>query len=249
MADTTTTITAAAVPDAAKEADGVWGFSRAQLVALGILVVFLAVSPFVLYPVFLMKLLCFALFACAFNLLIGYVGLLSFGHAAYFGMGGYLAGHAAKVWGLTPELAIIAGAITAGLLSSSVADAADVGMSYGAVAVLGTFTAAIPSRWRAMWAGWWTALAAWAIAAARSPISTAPGHPAITAARIAAGSSVRGLSSVTTTRSASRMAIPPIMGRFAVSRSPPQPNTTHSRPAAWGRRAVSTVSSALGLCA
>ena len=63
-----------------------------------------------------MKLLCFALFACAFNLLIGYVGLLSFGHAAYFGMGGYVAGHAAKVWGLSPELAIIAGAAAAALI-------------------------------------------------------------------------------------------------------------------------------------
>ena len=77
------------------------------------MVTFLAVSPFVLYPVFLMKLLCFALFACAFNLLIGYVGLLSFGHAAYFGMGGYLAGHAAKAWGLTPEVAIIIGGLAA----------------------------------------------------------------------------------------------------------------------------------------
>jgi branched-chain amino acid transport system permease protein len=115
MADTTS-ITALAIPDAAKESDGVWGFTRAQLVALGVLVTFLVVSPFVLYPVFLMKLLCFALFACAFNLLIGYVGLLSFGHAAYFGMGGYLAGHAAKAWGLTPEVSIIIGGVTAGLL-------------------------------------------------------------------------------------------------------------------------------------
>ena len=115
MADTTT-ISVGALPDSAKEADGAWGFSRAQLVALGVLVAFLAISPFVLYPVFLMKLLCFALFACAFNLLIGYVGLLSFGHAAYFGMGGYLAGHAAKAWGLTPEIAIIIGGLTAGLL-------------------------------------------------------------------------------------------------------------------------------------
>ncbi|MDO9706876.1 branched-chain amino acid ABC transporter permease [Paracraurococcus lichenis] len=117
MADTTS-ITAGAIPDAGQESHGAWGFTRAQIVALGVLVVFLAVSPFVLYPVFLMKLLCFALFACAFNLLIGYVGLLSFGHAAYFGMGGYLAGHAAKVWGLTPELSIIVGAITAGLLGA-----------------------------------------------------------------------------------------------------------------------------------
>ena len=115
MADTTS-ITALAIPDHAKESDGVWGFTRAQLVALGVLVTFLVVSPFVLYPVFLMKLLCFALFACAFNLLIGYVGLLSFGHAAYFGMGGYLAGHAAKAWGLTPEVSIIIGGVTAGLL-------------------------------------------------------------------------------------------------------------------------------------
>jgi branched-chain amino acid transport system permease protein len=75
----------------------------------------LVVAPFFLYPVFLMKLLCFALFACAFNLLIGYVGLTSFGHAAYFGMGGYIAAHSAKVWGLTPELSIIVGALLAGV--------------------------------------------------------------------------------------------------------------------------------------
>ena len=114
-----TTMTAGATAGAAEfqgpaaEAEGFWGFSRAQLAALGVMIVFLAVAPFFLYPVFLMKLLCFALFACAFNLLIGYVGLLSFGHAAYFGMGGYVAGHAAKVWGLSPELSIIAGAVTA----------------------------------------------------------------------------------------------------------------------------------------
>ena len=108
MADSTT-VTANAIPTPAAQEHGIWGFSRAQFGALGVMIVFLAIAPFVLYPVFLMKLLCFALFACAFNLLIGYVGLLSFGHAAYFGMGGYLAGHAAKVWGLTPELAIITG--------------------------------------------------------------------------------------------------------------------------------------------
>ena len=54
-----------------------------------------------IYPVFLMKVLCFALFACAFNLLIGYVGLMSFGHAAYFGMGSYVTAWTAKNWGLT----------------------------------------------------------------------------------------------------------------------------------------------------
>jgi branched-chain amino acid transport system permease protein len=92
------------------------GFSKAQLLAFLVMVAFIAISPFFLYPVFLMKLLCFALFACAFNLLIGYVGLLSFGHAAYFGMGGYLAGHAAKVWGFTPEVAILIGGATGAAL-------------------------------------------------------------------------------------------------------------------------------------
>jgi branched-chain amino acid transport system permease protein len=66
-------------------------------------------APHVIYPVFLMKALCFALFAAAFNLLLGYVGLLSFGHAAFFGFGAYVCGHAAKIWGLTPELAILTG--------------------------------------------------------------------------------------------------------------------------------------------
>ncbi len=109
-----TTAIGAVVAPAAEE--GFWGFSRAQLVGLAALVAALLIGPFLLYPVFLMKLLCFALFAMAFNLLIGYVGLLSFGHAAYFGMGGYIAGHAAKAWGLTPELSIIAGGLVAGLL-------------------------------------------------------------------------------------------------------------------------------------
>ena len=74
------------------------------------------VAPFVLYPVFLMKALCFALFACAFNLLIGYVGLLSFGHAAYFGSASYVTAHAVKVWGLPPELGILAGTAVAAAL-------------------------------------------------------------------------------------------------------------------------------------
>ena len=71
----------------------------------------LVVAPFVVYPVFLMKALCFALFACAFNLLIGYGGLLSFGHAAYLGSAGYIAAYTAKAWGWTPELAILAGTL------------------------------------------------------------------------------------------------------------------------------------------
>ena len=74
------------------------------------------VAPLAIYPVFLMKVLCFALFACAFNLLIGYVGLLSFGHALYFGWASYLAAHSAKVWGFPPELAILTGAATGAVL-------------------------------------------------------------------------------------------------------------------------------------
>jgi branched-chain amino acid transport system permease protein len=65
--------------------------------------------PHLLYPVFVMKVLCFALFACAFNLLIGYVGLLSFGHALFFGWAAYVSAHAAKIWSFPPELAILAG--------------------------------------------------------------------------------------------------------------------------------------------
>jgi branched-chain amino acid transport system permease protein len=82
-------------------------------VAAVVFVAFLIIAPFVLYPVFLMKALCFALFACAFNLLLGYVGLLSFGHALYFGWASYLAAYAAKAWGLPPELAILTGTATA----------------------------------------------------------------------------------------------------------------------------------------
>lgn len=66
-------------------------------------------APYFVYPVFLMKALCFALFAAAFNLLLGYAGLLSFGHAAYFGFGAYVCGHVAKAWGFTPELALLTG--------------------------------------------------------------------------------------------------------------------------------------------
>jgi branched-chain amino acid transport system permease protein len=90
-----------------------WGFTRAQTIAFLVMLICIALAPFFLYPVFLMRVLCFALFACAFNLLIGYVGLLSFGHAAYFGMGSYISAHAAKVWGLSPELSILAGGAVA----------------------------------------------------------------------------------------------------------------------------------------
>src|SRR5690606_13436259 len=73
-------------------------------------------APALIYPMFLIKLLCFALFAAAFNLLLGYAGLLSFGHAALFGGGAYIAAHALKVWGLTPELGLLAGTGFAALL-------------------------------------------------------------------------------------------------------------------------------------
>ena len=78
--------------------------------------VVLAIAPTVVYPVFMMKVMCFALFACAFNLLIGFGGLLSFGHAMFLGSAGYASAHAAKVWGLTPELAILFGTACAAVL-------------------------------------------------------------------------------------------------------------------------------------
>ncbi|GAB2822807.1 branched-chain amino acid ABC transporter permease [Comamonas piscis] len=76
----------------------------------GLLLLGMIAAPFMgAYPVFVMKLMCFALFACAFNLLLGYTGLLSFGHAAFFGGAAYITGHAIKVWHLTPELGILLG--------------------------------------------------------------------------------------------------------------------------------------------
>ena len=87
------------------------------LVVLAVLAALLALAPFLgFYPVFLMKALCFALFACAFNLLLGFGGLLSFGHAMFLGTAGYVCAHAAKQWGLTPELAILTGTAASGLL-------------------------------------------------------------------------------------------------------------------------------------
>ncbi len=95
-----------------------FGFSRPQGIAFLLLVVLIVVCPFVLYPVFLMNVLCFALLASAFNLLIGYVGLMSFGHAAYFGIGAYVSAYAAKAWGLTPELCVLFGGVVGGLLGT-----------------------------------------------------------------------------------------------------------------------------------
>lgn len=86
-----------------------WGY--------GLLLLGMIAAPFMgAYPVFVMKLMCFALFACAFNLLLGYTGLLSFGHAAFFGGAAYVTGHAIKVWHLTPELGILFGVVFGALL-------------------------------------------------------------------------------------------------------------------------------------
>ncbi|MGH6677113.1 MAG: branched-chain amino acid ABC transporter permease, partial [Xanthobacteraceae bacterium] len=98
--------------------------TRSLSIAFAAIVVFFAVAPFFLYPVFLMQALCFALFACAFNLLTGYVGLLSFGHALFFGWASYLCAHAAKRWGFPPEAAILfgtAGAAALGLVAGFLA--------------------------------------------------------------------------------------------------------------------------------
>ena len=84
--------------------------------AYAVALLMLLAAPFFVYPVLLMKVLCFALFACAFNLLLGYTGLLSFGHAAFFGTAAYVAGHALKVWGLSPLLGIMLGAGASALL-------------------------------------------------------------------------------------------------------------------------------------
>ncbi len=89
---------------------------RIHRIAFIVMTVFLVAAPAFVYPVFMMKVMCFALFACAFNLLLGFGGLLSFGHAMFLGAAGYGSAHAAKVWGLTPELAILFGTLCAAVL-------------------------------------------------------------------------------------------------------------------------------------
>jgi len=99
---------------------------RDEMIAFGIMTALLLIVPLTgLYPFFVMQALCFALLACAFNLLIGYGGLLSFGHAMFLGTAGYITAHALKVWGFTPELGILVG--TAG--------AAGLGVITGVVAI------------------------------------------------------------------------------------------------------------------
>ncbi len=89
-----------------------------EMIAFVVMAVVLVALPFSgVYPYFIMQALCFALFACAFNLLIGYSGLLSFGHAMFLGTAGYVSAHALKVWGFSPELGILAGVVAAAGLS------------------------------------------------------------------------------------------------------------------------------------
>ncbi|AZY95758.1 branched-chain amino acid ABC transporter permease [Paracoccus sp. NFXS7] len=113
--DATTPAAPASVPAA----------GRIKAVILLAMLGFLLLVPMFLYPIFLMKILCFALFAAGFNLLLGYTGLLSFGHAAFFGGGAYFTAHAVKVWGLSPELGILVG----------VAGAAGLGLIMGLIAI------------------------------------------------------------------------------------------------------------------
>ncbi|CAO3460543.1 Broad-specificity amino acid ABC transporter, permease protein 2 [Azospirillum argentinense] len=87
-----------------------------KLLLTGALLLLAVLAPYALYPVFLMKVLCFALFACAFNLLIGFAGLLSFGHAAFFGGAAYVAAHAVKEWGWAPEAGLLAATAAAGAM-------------------------------------------------------------------------------------------------------------------------------------
>jgi branched-chain amino acid transport system permease protein len=92
-----------------------WSPGRVRL-AFGLMILVGLVLPFFVYPIFIMNVLCMALFASAFNLLLGYTGLLSFGHAAFLGAAGYLCGQAVKVWGLTPEVGILLGVLLSAAL-------------------------------------------------------------------------------------------------------------------------------------
>ena len=97
-------------------ADQAIAISKRSRIALGAGLALLIAAPFIgLYPVFMMKALCYAIFACAFNLLLGYTGLLSFGHAAYLGAAAYATGWLVRSGGLSPELGVLAGTVVAGL--------------------------------------------------------------------------------------------------------------------------------------
>src|ERR1700731_1971697 len=87
-----------------------------EKIAFVVMAIVLMAAPLAIYPFFLMQALCIALFACAFNLLVGYVGLLSFGHAMFLGLASYVSAHAAKVWGVDPALAIALGSASSAVL-------------------------------------------------------------------------------------------------------------------------------------
>lgn len=114
MADTAlkTALRATAAPRESKAP----AVNSLSVIVLGIALVGLLAAPFMVYPIFLMKMLCFALFASAFNLLLGYTGILSFGHAAFFGGAAYITAHTVKVWGVTPELGLVLGVLAAAAL-------------------------------------------------------------------------------------------------------------------------------------
>lgn len=101
---------------AARSAEPAGNSHRLLLIAM---LAALIVAPLLVYPIFVMKILCFALFALSFNLLLGYGGLLSFGHAAFFGMASYVCAYGAKQWGLPPEVALLAGTVTGGALGAA----------------------------------------------------------------------------------------------------------------------------------
>ncbi len=113
MAHDTTTLAAPAAGKAHLHAQADTSYQR---IAFWLMAAAFVLLPLAVYPVFLMKVMCFALFACAFNLLIGFGGLLSFGHAMFLGTAGYATAHAAKEWGVTPELAIVFGTACSALL-------------------------------------------------------------------------------------------------------------------------------------
>jgi len=120
------TAASAAAPAAPAAPRAATGMGSAARIAYVVLLALAIVAPLVgLYPVFGMKLLCFALFACAFNLLLGFTGLLSFGHAAFFGMAAYVAGWMIKAQGWSPELGLLSGIVTGAVL----------GLVFGLVAI------------------------------------------------------------------------------------------------------------------
>ncbi|WP_238366903.1 branched-chain amino acid ABC transporter permease [Mesobacterium pallidum] len=101
------------------------GFSRARFILFVVTALAVVIAPFVLYPIFLMKIYCFIIFAVAYNLLLGYTGLMSFGHAAFWGMGAYLTAYSAANWGFGFEAALLTGTVTGAAL----------GLIFGLVAI------------------------------------------------------------------------------------------------------------------